>query len=150
MTRRQFAVAVTTGLYLAAASGRIAAQTQAVARDFDTTKATTLSGRVASVLSQFAGATYILLDVERGPGKTERWAVAGDSAVKLGWKPKTAPVKPNDMVRIAVFLARPGTNLAATVPADHAGLAEIASAGRLVHGTDITLADGQKLVFGGR
>jgi hypothetical protein len=150
MTKRLSTIAAMMCLCLPAGGGRMAAQARSVAQDFDTTRTTILTGHVATIVMQFTDTTYILLDIERGPGKTERWAVAGDSASKLGWNPKTAPVKPSDAITVAAFPARAGTDLVPSLPANHAALAEIATAGRLVRGTEITLADGRKLVFGSR
>jgi hypothetical protein len=146
---RGFATVIFTVVSLAVAA-TACAQSPGVGQYYDMSKALTLSGRVATVVMQYAERSYVLLDVEAGPDKRERWALEGRSMSDLGWSPRTMPVKPGDSVTVTVYLPKPGSNVAVTVPADHARLAEIAQAGRLVLGTDLVLADGRRVEFGER
>jgi hypothetical protein len=125
-------------------------RTGAQAPQFDTSKEATMKGRVATVILQYTDRTFLLLDVEAAPGKTERWAIQGSPSTELEWGPRTLPVKLGETVSVNVFRPRPGTNLADVVPGDHPGLQEIAKAGRIARGLDLTLADGRKLAFGAR
>lgn len=151
MTRSGRALALITALCLIVAARMPSAQsTPAVSKYFDTSQTITLKGRVAGVVLQYSEPTYLMLDVDLADGKTERWGVEGWSASELGWAPKTAPVNPGDAVTVIAYRARAGSNVAATLPPDHARLAEAAKAGRLAHGTEMTLPDGRKLAFGER
>jgi hypothetical protein len=116
---------------------------------FDTSRTVTLKGRVATVVLQYTDRTFLMLDVE-GPAGRERWAIEGNGATALGWAPTSLPLKLGETVSVDVFRARPGANLADVVPVDHASLQEIAKAGRLARGLDLTFADGRKLAFGSR
>jgi hypothetical protein len=117
---------------------------------FDTSKEATMRGRVATVVLQYTDRTFLLLEVESAPGKTERWAIEGSSSTELGWGPRTLPMKLGETVSVSVFRPRTGANLAAVVPGDHPALQEIAKAGRVARGLDLTFADGRKLAFGSR
>jgi len=117
---------------------------------YDTSRPVTMTGRVATVVLQYTDRTFLLLDVEAAPGNTERWVIEGMGATELGWTPRNLPLKLGETVSVSVFRPRPGTNLVAVVPGDHPALQEIAKAGRLARGLDLTFADGRKLVLGSR
>jgi hypothetical protein len=127
----------------------VSAQSPSVQEHYDTSRTQALTGRVSSVVYN-PQRTYVVLAVAAEAGKEERWAVAGRNFSELGWTPKSAPVKIGDTVSFVVYRARPGAKVAATVPVDHTPLVEIATAGRLVHGTEIMLPNGSKLAFGER
>ena len=148
MVRGGFAAFV-TGLWLAALVGA-AAQSSFVSQYYDTSRTETLTGRIASVVLQDSQHTFLLLDVAAGAGKAERWAVEGSPAAELGWMGRSAPVSLGDTITVVVYRAKPGSKVAAIVPADNARLVEAATAGRLVHGTELTLPNGNKLAFGER
>jgi hypothetical protein len=122
----------------------------AQASPFDTSRATTMTGRVATVILQYTDRTFLVLDIEAAPGKRERWAIEGSPADELGWGPRTLPLKLGETVTVNVFRPRAGTNLADLVPGDHPGLQEMAKGGRVARGLDLTFADGRKLAFGSR
>ena len=121
----------------------------AQAAPYDTSRTVTLKGRVATVILQFTDRTFLVLDVEGAAGR-ERWAIEGDGSNELGWAPSSLPLQLGETVSVNVFRARPGANLADAVPGDHATLQEIAKAGRVARGLDLTFADGRKLAFGSR
>jgi hypothetical protein len=116
---------------------------------FDTSRTVTLKGRVATVILQYTERTFLMLDVE-GPAGRERWAIVGNGATALGWAPMSLPVKLGETISVDVFRARPGATFADVVPVDHASLQDIAKAGRVARGLDLTFADGRKLAFGSR
>ena len=122
----------------------------AQAPPYDTSRAVTMTGRFATVILQYTDRTFLLLDVEAAPGKRERWAIEGSPADELGWGPRTLPLKLGETVSVNVFRPRAGTNLADLVPGDHPALQEIAKAGRIARGLELTFADGRKLAFGTR
>jgi hypothetical protein len=148
MIRGGFAAFV-IALWLAAFVGA-SAQSSFVSQYYDTSRTETLTGRIASVVLQDSQHTFLLLDVAAGADKAERWAVEGRPAAELGWMGRSAPVRLGDTVTVVVYRAKPGSKVAAIVPADHARLVETATAGRLVHGTELTLPDGSKVAFGER
>jgi hypothetical protein len=121
----------------------------AQATAYDTSRTVTLKGRVATVILQYTDRTFLVLDVEGEAGR-ERWAIEGDGSSDLGWAPQSLPLKLGETVSIDVFRARPGANLANLVPEDHPGLQEIAKAGRIARGLELTVAGGRKLAFGSR
>lgn len=121
----------------------------AQAGSYDTSRTVTLKGRVATVILQYTDRTFLVLDVEGSAGR-ERWAIEGHGSDELGWTPRTLPMKLGEAVTIEVLRARPGANLADVVPGDHPGLQEIAKAGRVARGLDLTFPDGRKLAFGSR
>ncbi len=116
---------------------------------YDTSRTVTLQGRVATIILQYTDRTFLVLDVEGTAGR-ERWAIEGNGSSELGWAPQSLPLKLGETVSVDVFRARPGVNLADMVPGDHASLQEIAKAGRVARGLDLTFADGRKLAFGSR
>jgi hypothetical protein len=72
---------------------------------------------------------------------------------QAGWTSET--LKGGESISVVVYRARPDANVAETVPTPTPGRAlervlELAKAGRLVHGTEITLPDGHTLMFGTR
>jgi hypothetical protein len=133
---------------------------------YDTTRPVTLKG----IVREFVRAnphSFILLDVKNPDGTAETWAVEGDgpnNLVATGWDLRasgwsTNMAMPSETIGVTAFPARPGVNLAATLTIDEAKMppalvtamkqvATIQKAGRLVHGIDVTLADGRKLLFG--
>ena len=133
---------------------------------YDVTKPVILKG----VVKEFIRAnphSFILIEVKNSKGVGETWAVEGDGPNNLiaagwdlrasGWDAKT--VKTGDTISLAAFPGKAGGNLGATIVIDEsrmspelvAGMRRVADAqreGRLVHGTDVTLPDGRKLLFG--
>ena len=120
----------------------------AQAASYDTSRTVTLKGRVATIILQYTDRTFLMLDVD-GPAGRERWAIEGNSATELGWGSRP-PLNLGETVSVDVFRAQPGANLADVVPADSASLQEIARAGRIARGLELTFADGRKLAFGSR
>jgi hypothetical protein len=121
--------------------------------NYDTTKPITLKGAVARLGGSPGSAhAYLLLEVKASGDKTELWVVEGNSQealAKAGWRiGPGGSLLPGDQVTVTVFHARANAKVAETVPASMPAAVEAAKAGRLVHGTEVTKADGQKLVFG--
>ena len=132
---------------------------------YDVTKPITLKG----VVQKFIWAnphSFILLDVGNDRGVTETWAAEGDGPNNLdagwdlrasGWQRTT--LQPGYAISMTALPARTAVKLAGTIVIDEARMApevvagmkkvaEAERAGRLVHGTDVTLPDGRKLLFG--
>ena len=133
---------------------------------YDVTRPLTLKG----VVKEFVRAnphSFILLDVKSPAGSVATWAVEGDgpnNLIAAGWDLKASGwnknmAMPTETVSVTAYPAKPGVNLASTLVIDEANMgpallttmkrvAEIQKAGHLVHGADVTLADGRKLLFG--
>ena len=132
---------------------------------YDVTKPITLKG----VVQKFIWAnphSFILIEVKNDKGVIETWAAEGDGPnnVDVGWDLRASgwqrsTVLPGDAISMTALPARPGVKLAGTIVIDEARMipeilagmkkvAEAERAGRLVHGTDVTLPNGRKLLFG--
>jgi hypothetical protein len=148
MPRFLMAVVMCVGLF----QGRPPSAQGSVADHFDTTKPIALKGKHAGLFAVPDRPAYLLIDVQDGSGKIERWAVQGSSMsvlLKAGWNlGRGGPVKLGDSITVMAFRAKPAANLTETVPTFPPDLLEAAKAGRLVHGTEIILPDGKKLPFG--
>jgi hypothetical protein len=119
----------------------------AAGQQFDGTKPLTLKGTVAGTI--FGPESFLIVDVMES-GKTATWAVQGKSLQDLmgdGWTTKST-VRLGDTVTVTVFRPRPNVNLLANLTTGEVRVIELAKAGRLVLGTDVTLANGTKLTFG--
>jgi hypothetical protein len=135
-------------------AGPLRAQ-HSIAQDYDTAKPLTLKGILIGMANLPApNPTYLLVEVRDASGHEEQWAVEGHATATLrqaGWSSDT--LKGGESISVVVYRARPGAHVAETVPAPRPGRAlervlELAKAGRLAHGTEITLPDGHKLMFG--
>jgi hypothetical protein len=112
--------------------------------------------------------SFIVLDVKSPAGVVEGWAVEGDGPNNLiaagwdlrssGWDSKNM-LQAGDTISLTAWPAKAGVKLADTLVIDEARMsaallasmkrvAEIQRSGRLVHGIDVTLPDGRKLLFG--
>jgi hypothetical protein len=120
---------------------------------YDTTRPITLKGNFAGMgLLPGAAHGYLFLDTKDASGKAEIWAIEGDSPSQLaraGWGLMGAgPVALGDAITVVVYRPKPDVKVIETVPVNATRTMEAAKAGRLVRGTDVTLADGKKMVFG--
>jgi hypothetical protein len=126
-----------------------------LAEDYDTTNPLRLKGILIGIANLPApNPTYLLVAVSYASGQGEQWAVEGNATATLrqaGWSSET--LKGGEFISVVVYRARRGARVAETVPPPRPGRAlervlELAKAGRLAHGTEITLPDGRKLIFG--
>jgi Family of unknown function (DUF6152) len=119
-----------------------------VAESYDTSKVVTLQGTTASV--EFATPhCYLFLDVKDSSGRVTRWVVEGDSpqqVVAAGLKKGVATQGTN--VTVSAFAPKAGANLLETLAAAPQAVVDAAKNGRLVHGTELVLSDGRKVMFG--
>ena len=117
-----------------------------VGSQFDTAKPVTLKGALAGLVID-AGASFLLIN---GGPKEAPWALLGDdfnALLREGWKIKGLPI--GQEVTATGYYLRTGANAMALMPPDpSAALAAAFKAGRLVHGIDVTFADGTKLRLG--
>jgi hypothetical protein len=135
-------------------SGPLTAQ-HSLAQDYDTAHPLTLKGILIGIANLPApNPTYLLVALSDASGQGEQWAVEGNATATLrqaGWSSET--LKGGEFISVVVYRARPGANVVETVPTPKPGRAlervlELAKAGHLAHGTEITLPDGHKLLFG--
>jgi hypothetical protein len=149
-------IGVVIGLYLAAVSFGAHHEPDEV---YDFTKPFTLKGVVTEFIRANPHA-FILIDVKAGNGATQTWAVEGDAPNSLtagGWNPST--LKRGDTISITVFPAKPGVRPSSklVIPTSPPALvallkrvAEQQNAHYGVHGAEVTLSGGRKLLFGHR
>jgi hypothetical protein len=143
---------ITLSLAMAAAVSISAVAQSTVSRDFDTTKALTLSGIIAMITLPVDGAdVYLGLDVLDPNGRDVRWAVQVDSPAsseRTKWFGKQGTLRPGTKVTVIAYPLKAGSNAADTVARDAPWVLELAKAGRFVHGTGFTLPDGTRPVLG--
>jgi hypothetical protein len=135
----------------------VAAQTprqRLIAENYDTSKPFTFEGLLwGQATLRPPASVYLLVKNENSKGKTEEWAVEGDSIDKMraaGYSDDI--VKMGAIISVRGFRARPGANVADTIAGLRRGALErvmdLAKARRIMYGTEITLADGKKVPFG--
>ena len=138
----------------------VSAGSGSLAEHFDTTKTITISGIVHGLAWQTKSPyVFIALGVDdRGTGMREvRWALKGDTREaleRIGWTFSPTPagtLQLGDAVSATGYPAQPNIDLAAAIPGAPPEMMQVAKAGGLVHGIEITrLKDGKKLYFGPR
>ena len=150
--RAMMAAGAVVTLFLSSA---LTAAQHSLAEDYDTANPLTLKGILIGIANLPApNPTYLLVAVSDASGQGEQWAVEGNATATLrqaGWSGET--LKGGESISVVVYRARRGARVAETVPTPRPGRAlervfELAKAGRLAHGTEITLPDGHKLMFG--
>lgn len=114
---------------------------------YDASKPITLRGLIFGAASYEPDApVYWLLQVVQSNGASEEWAIEGDSrAGNL--------VKPGQTITVLAFPPMLIADVLKTVPQPRRGSAgervrDLAKAGRLVRGTEATMADGSKVTLG--
>lgn len=103
------------------------------AQEFDGTKRVTLTGTITRVEWKNPH-TYVYIDVKDQNGKVQRWALEGNPPIlltRVGWMREM--LKPGAQITVFGFLPRETSDLA---------VANVAA------GREVTLPDGQTLVFG--
>jgi hypothetical protein len=138
-------------------SAAVAAQTprqRVIAENYDTSKPFTFEGMLwGQATLRPPASVYLLVKNEDSKGKTEEWAVEGDSIDKMriaGYSDDI--VRMGAIIRVRGFRAKPGANVVDTIEGPRRGalerVMELAKAGRIMYGTQITMADGKKVPFG--
>jgi hypothetical protein len=123
---------------------------------FDTSVTATLSGVVYAVkVPTNSPHIYLIVEVDAGHGTRARWAIQGDAAdvlVRNGWpRPVRRGVTPGEKVAATVYRPKRGAaSLDRSVPADQTDILELAKAGRLAYGIELTHANGSRLFLGAR
>jgi hypothetical protein len=82
--------------------------------------------------------------------EVDRWAVEAKPIAqlqKLGWTPDT--LKGGEMITVRGYRSKPGASVADTIPPPRRRaletVFELATAGRMLHGIELTLPDGKRL-----
>ena len=125
-----------------------------IAQNYDTSKPFTFEGLLwGQATLRPPAPVYLLIKKEDSTGRSEEWAVEGDSIDKM----RVAGYS-DDIVRMGAFVtvrgfrAKPGAKVADTIPGARRGALErvvdLAKAGHIMYGTQITLPDGKKVPFG--
>lgn len=116
---------------------------------FDTSRAVVVTGSVAGAFFPMGTAGYLLIERQNQGGATDRWALQGsalDVLVRAGWTPK---VPLGQMVTAKAYPLKPNVDGGSVVDADApAQVVAAATANRLMHGIEVTFADGRTLPFG--
>jgi hypothetical protein len=141
------------GLVSAADAGQTPRQ-RIIAENYDTSKPFTFEGMLwGQATLRPPASVYLLVKKEDSKGKTEEWAVEGDSIDRMrvaGYSDDI--VKMGAIISVRGFRAKPGANVADTIAGPRRGALErvmdLAKAGRIMYGTQITLADGKTVPFG--
>jgi hypothetical protein len=135
----------------------VAAQTprqRMIAQNYDTLKPFTFEGVLwGQATLRPPGPVYLLVKKEDSTGKSEEWAVEGDSIDTMrvaGYSDDI--VRMGASVSVRGFRAKPGAKVADTIPGTRRGALErvvdLAKAGHIMYGTQITLEDGKRVPFG--
>ena len=142
-----------TGLVAAAVAAQTPRQ-RMIAENYDTSKPFTAEGVLyGQATLRPPASVYLLIKKEDSTGKSEEWAVEGDSIDRMrvaGYSDDI--VKMGAFISVRGFRAKAGANVVRTIAGPRRGALErvmdLAKAGRIMYGTEITLADGKKVPFG--
>ena len=122
---------------------------------YDKTKQVTVKGMlIGSATTKPPYSVYLLISAEDAKGNVQQWAVEGDSIVELRKRGhKDDALTMGEVITVRGHPAMRGKRPEERMPKPVRGALEralaLAKAGRLIYGTEITLADGTKVPFGG-
>ena len=153
MRHRIWCLIAALGLVGAAVAAQSPRQ-RMIAQNYDTSKPFTFEGVLwGQATLRPPAPVYLLIKKEDSTGKSEEWAVEGDSIDKMriaGYSDDI--VRMGASVSVRGFRAKPGAKVADTIPGARRGALErvvdLAKAGHIMYGTQITLEDGKKVPFG--
>jgi hypothetical protein len=118
--------------------------------NYDSSKPVQLRGMAAKIVFA-APHSYLWLDVRQTSGEIARWVVELDDKEKVaaaGFTRRAAA--PGMIMAVTTYGVKPGANLVDAIPTAPAEVHEAATAGRLVHGTELQLPDGRTIVVGAK
>ena len=127
---------------------------QMIAQNYDTSKPFTFEGLLwGQATLRPPAPVYLLLKKQDSTGKSEEWAVGGDSVDKMRVAAYSDDiVRAGAVISVRGFRAKPGAKVADTIPGARRGALErvvdLAKTGHIMYGTQITLPDGKKVPFG--
>jgi hypothetical protein len=125
-----------------------------IAQNYDTSKPLTFEGLLwGQATLRPPAPVYLLIKKEDSTGKSEEWAVEGDSVDKMrvaGYSDDI--VRAGLVISVRGFRAKQGAKVADTIPGARRGalqrVVDLANAGHIMYGTEITLPNGKKVPFG--
>jgi hypothetical protein len=121
---------------------------------YDKTKQVVVKGMlIGSATTKAPHSVYLLISAQDAKGNVQQWAVEGDPIDELhkhGYKDDK--VKMGELITVVGYAARPGKRPEDGMPKPVRGALarafDLAREGRLIYGTEITVADGTKVPFG--
>ena len=138
---------------LAFAVSALLSQT-AVDQVYDKTRQVSVTGMlIGSATTRPPYSVYLLISAQDAKGKVEQWAVEGDSIDELHKRGhKDDALTMGEVITVTGHPTRRGTRPEERMPKPVRGALEraleLSREGRLIYGTEITLADGTKIPFG--
>jgi hypothetical protein len=126
----------------------------ALADVYDKTKQVTIEGMlIGSATTKPPYSVYLLISAKDAKGNIQQWAIEGDSIDELHKRGyKDDKVTMGEFITVTGHPARPGKRPEDRMPKPARRALErafdLAKAGRLIYGTEITAADGTKVSFG--
>ena len=151
--RRLSVFAITVAALALPCSAALLSQT-ALDQAYDKAKQVSVTGMlIGSATTKPPHSVYLLISARDAKGNVQQWAVEGNSIDELRQRGhKDDALTMGEMITVTGHPARPGKRPEDRMPKPLRGAVErafdLAKKGRLIFGTEITLADGTKIPFG--